>query len=55
MYCRAFANFFNKNYIIFKEFSKDCYLKVKTGLNDLKALILKIPEFNQARYNNVHM
>jgi len=45
MFAKAFTQHFNTSYIIFKEFAKDCYAKVKTGLKDLKALVLTIGQF----------
>lgn len=54
MYARAFANHFNSNYIVFKYLSKDCYSKVKTALNDLKAIAFKINDFAEFELSSKH-
>jgi Vacuolar sorting protein 9 (VPS9) domain len=51
MFCQAFIQHFNHSYIIFKQFAKEAYNKVKSGLNDLKQLILKIDQFSEV-YND---
>lgn len=61
MYADAFIANFNNSYIIFKEFAKECYTKVKTALQDLHKVsfiqICKgIPQFekvlNDAKYSS---
>lgn len=45
-FAQAFVEHFNTSYIIFKQFAKEAYNKVKGALNDLKILVLKIDQFS---------
>ena len=52
MFAQAFIQHFNNSYIIFKQFAKDAYNKIKACLNDLKSLVLKIDQFSDAPSNS---
>jgi predicted translin family RNA/ssDNA-binding protein len=47
----SFIDHFNNSYIMFKQFAKEAYNKVKSALNDLKALVLKIEQFSEVPLN----
>jgi hypothetical protein len=50
-FSKAFIDHFNNSYIMFKQFAKEAYNKVKGALNDLKILVLKIEQFNEVPLN----
>lgn len=52
MFAQAFVLHFNNSYIIFKQFVKETYNKVKSGLNDLKSLALRIEQLKEAITNH---
>ena len=47
----SFVEHFNNSYIMFKQFAKEAYNKIKGALNDLKTLVLKIEQFNEVPLN----
>ena len=51
MFAQAFVVHFNNSYIIFRQFAKEAYNKIKTGLKDLKSLVLKIDQLLDANNN----
>lgn len=51
MYSNAFVQHFNNSYIIFKQFAKDCYEKVKTSLKDMRSLVLRIDQLRDSQNN----
>ena len=52
MFAQAFIQHFNNSYIIFKQFAKEAYNKVKSSLLDLKCLVLKIDQLADANSNS---
>lgn len=46
MFATAFSEYFNNNFIAFRDSARDFYNKIRAALADMQKLILNLNEFN---------